>query len=200
MKTKDKILATALTLFNESNTQAATTNHIAKAMQISPGNLHYHYKNREEIVYKLYEQMKSKTELPVSKLPGTMAGLYEHFSELTQIYWEYRFFHRELLFLLSRDAKLKSLYIKDNLAHKERIKIGIVLLIQNGYLSLPQERLLEHLCDSILLTTQFWISFLTTLDAKLELQGVQDLFSHIKCTFRPYMTQKAFDELAALAD
>jgi len=198
MKTKDKILVTALTLFNEGNTQAATTNHIAKAMQISPGNLHYHYKNREEIVYKLYEQMKAKTELPISELPITMLDLYEHFNDLTQTYWEYRFFHRELLFLLSRDEKLKELYIKDNLAHKERIKIGIVLLVESGYLSLPDERLLEHLSDSILLTTQFWISFLTTLDAKLELQGMQDLFSHIKCNFRPYMTQKAIDELAEL--
>lgn len=57
MKTKDKILETALELFNTSNTQAATTNHIAAAMGISPGNLHYHYKNREEIIFSLYERM-----------------------------------------------------------------------------------------------------------------------------------------------
>ncbi len=49
MSTKLKILETARKLFNESNTQTATTNHIAKAMGISPGNLHYHYKNREEM-------------------------------------------------------------------------------------------------------------------------------------------------------
>ena len=97
MKTKDKILQVALDLFNESNTQAATTNHIAKAMGISPGNLHYHYKNREEIVLKLYEKMKSETELSVSELPSSMESLYRHFSHLANIYWEYRFFHKELL-------------------------------------------------------------------------------------------------------
>ena len=50
MSKKEAILETALELFNATNTQSATTNHIAKAAGISPGNLHYHYKNREEIV------------------------------------------------------------------------------------------------------------------------------------------------------
>jgi len=198
MKTKDKILLTALELFNKGNTQAATTNHIAKAMKISPGNLHYHYKNREEIVFKLYEQMKTKTELPVSELPTSMISLYEHFNLLAKIYWEYRFFHKELLFLLSRDEKLKELYTKDNLAHKERIKIANLKLIEEGYLHVEDQKALNHLVDTILLTTQFWISFLTTLDSSINEQNVAELFTHLKCTFRPYMTKKAFNELEQL--
>jgi AcrR family transcriptional regulator len=198
MKTKDKILLTALALFNEGNTQAATTNHIAKEMGISPGNLHYHYKNREEIIFKLYEQMKSKTELPISDLPSSMTTLYEHFNILAKAYWEYRFFHKELLFLLSRDENLKELYIKDNLAHRKRIRTANIKLMENGYLNIEDEKALEHLTDTILLTTQFWISFLTTLDSKIDEKNVENLFSHIKCTFRPYMTTKAFKELEIL--
>jgi AcrR family transcriptional regulator len=198
MKTKDKILQTALTLFNEGNTQSATTNHIAKAMGISPGNLHYHYKNREEIVFKLYEQMKTKTELPVPDLPFSMKTLYDHFNYLAKVYWEYRFFHKELLFLLSKDERLKKVYIKDNLAHKERIKKANLNMVENGYFDIEDQKALDHLVDNILLTTQFWISFLTTLDSKIDQKNVAELFSHIKCTFRPYMTQKAFDELDTL--
>lgn len=198
MRTKDKILITALALFNEGNTQAATTNHIAKAMGISPGNLHYHYKNREEIVLKLYEQMSHKTKLPLPDLPSSMLTLYEHFNHLANIYWEYRFFHKELLFLLSRNEKLKEVYTKDNLAHRERIKISTKQLIKNGYLKLEDEKALEHLVDTILLTTQFWISFLTTLDSKINEKNVAELFTHLKYTFKPYMTKKAFDELEQL--
>jgi AcrR family transcriptional regulator len=195
MKTKDKILQTALTLFNEGNTQSATTNHIAKAMGISPGNLHYHYKNREEIVFKLYEQMKTKTELPVPDLPFSMKTLYDHFNHLAKVYWEYRFFHKELLFLLSKDERLKKVYIKDNLAHKERIKKANLNMVENGYFHIEDQKALNHLVDNILLTTQFWISFLTTLDSKIDQKNVSELFSHLKCTFRPYMTKKAFEEL-----
>ena len=50
MSRKEDILEAARELFNEKGTQSSTTNHIAQAMDISPGNLHNHYKNREEIV------------------------------------------------------------------------------------------------------------------------------------------------------
>jgi AcrR family transcriptional regulator len=61
MSRKDEILNVALKLFNETNIQATTTNNIAKAMGISSGNLHYHYKNTEDIIRNLYEQLKSES-------------------------------------------------------------------------------------------------------------------------------------------
>ena len=43
MKTKDKIIAKAIDLFNIHGTKAISTNHIAKELGISPGNLYYHF-------------------------------------------------------------------------------------------------------------------------------------------------------------
>ena len=40
MATKDRIIETAIGLFNIHGTKAISTNHIAKAMGISPGNLY----------------------------------------------------------------------------------------------------------------------------------------------------------------
>ena len=47
-------------------------------MGISPGNLHYHYKNREEIVRLLYVEMREKMVLSIDALPRTLDELNEH--------------------------------------------------------------------------------------------------------------------------
>ncbi len=52
--TKIKIKNSAIHLFNTQETLSVSTNHIAKEANISPGNLYYHYKNKEEIVTDLY--------------------------------------------------------------------------------------------------------------------------------------------------
>ncbi|MBL8594525.1 MAG: helix-turn-helix transcriptional regulator, partial [Devosia sp.] len=55
--TKSRILDTALDLFNEQGTAPVTTNHIAEALSMSPGNLYYHYRNKAEIVRGLFARI-----------------------------------------------------------------------------------------------------------------------------------------------
>ena len=168
MSRKLEILETARKLFNETNTQTATTNHIAKAMEISPGNLHYHYKNREEIIFKLYLQLREEMSLAVDELPKSIKELQEHEKLLIKVQWKYRFFFRELLFLFSRDKSLERRYIEDNLAHRERIKIVMQNLVENSELEIPNEEALEYLVDAILMSWQFYTSYLYTLGQTLD--------------------------------
>lgn len=200
LTTKKKILATALKLFNEKNTQAATTNHIAAALGMSSGNLHYHFKNREAIIFALYEQMLSKTVLEHTDLPVTITQVHEHQLDLAKVYWEYRFFNRELLFLLSRDPELKAHYIKKNVAHKRRIRIVFEQLSANGYLHVPADHVYTQLVDTVLLCNQFWHSHLETLGIEVDETNLSGGFEHIEGAMHPYLTVKALDELAALQD
>lgn len=57
MKTKEKIIVTALNLFNQEGTDRVSTNHIADAAGISPGNLYYHFSNKEEIIRAICERL-----------------------------------------------------------------------------------------------------------------------------------------------
>lgn len=60
MKTADRILYTALSLFNEHGENAVTSVDIAMELDISPGNLYYHFKGKEVIVDKLIALHKSQ--------------------------------------------------------------------------------------------------------------------------------------------
>ena len=198
MKTKDKILLTALDLFNETGSQAATTNHIAKKMGISPGNLHYHYDNREEIIRILYVQMRDKLKLPVDKLPQTIAELVEHQKLILTVSWEYRFFNKELLCLLSRDEELQNIYIKDNIAHRARIRQVIQNLIDHGELDIAYDNIIEYIADTILLTVQFWNPFMITLGKTPNLDTLETGIQRSNEAMRPYLTKKALKTLAEL--
>jgi len=52
--TKSRILDTALALFNERGTANVTTNHISEALNMSPGNLYYHFRNKAAIVREIF--------------------------------------------------------------------------------------------------------------------------------------------------
>ena len=190
MSRKEAILEAALKLFNETNTQSATTNHIAKAMGISPGNLHYHYKNREEIVRLLYIQFRTENTLAVKDLPKTLQELREHEKLLIQNQWKYRFFFKEMLFLFSRDKILEDMYIKDNIAHRERISYSMKTFQKRGELNFPDEKSFEFLVDSILMSWQFYASYIHTLGKTLDSQGAVDLIEHINRAMYPYLTKK----------
>ena len=57
MKTKDKIIQTARILFNKHGYWNVTIRMIASELDISSGNLNYHYKKREDILEDLYFRM-----------------------------------------------------------------------------------------------------------------------------------------------
>jgi AcrR family transcriptional regulator len=178
MSRKLEILETARNLFNESNTQAVTTNHIAKAMGISPGNLHYHYANREEIIRVLYTQLNSESSLEIDELPKDIKTLNGHHKLLIKVQWRYRFFFRELLFLFSRDEKLRVMYVEDNIAHRTRIKKVMQNLVEHGEMQVANDEALEHLVDTLLMAWQFYTSYMYTLGECLDEKGIEKFITY----------------------
>ena len=111
LKTRDRILQTSLQLFNEYGEPRITTNHIADELDISPGNLYYHFRNKDDIIWLLFEQFERRMgavlQVPERRAPD-MEDMWLYLHLVFENIWEYRFFYRDLDNLLSRNKKLRT--------------------------------------------------------------------------------------------
>lgn len=145
--TKEKIKAAAMALFNASETLSVTTNHIAEKAGISPGNLYYHYKNKEAIVVELYLDMSAKFEsfesferIPSSKNPvAELLRMYDAFGDL---FYDYRFLMRDSAVLMAMYPSLKALFVERQAKRIVQIEMLLRFFISEGILeNIPEEEI-----------------------------------------------------------
>jgi AcrR family transcriptional regulator len=161
MKTRDRILQTSLELFNELGEPNVTTNHIADEMDISPGNLYYHFRNKDEIIYLLFErferQMGEMLEAPQSR-PPDMEDMWLYLHLVFESIWEYRFLYRDLNNLLSRNRKLHT-HFRRIVARKISTAVEIFQgLADIGVMEASAEQR-EALANNIALAATYWLNF-----------------------------------------
>lgn len=177
MKTREKILEAALQLFNTDGTAAVSTNHIAEALGMSPGNLYYHFRNKEEIIRALFEQQFARSDtifdLPADR-PATLADLERLVRANFAMLWDFRFMYRELIALLRRDEQLKQRWV----AIRARGFAGFHELFDSfvaaGVLRRPAEQAeVERLAELCWLLSEFWL-------ANVEVSGQEVSPAHLE--------------------
>src|SRR6266540_6392160 len=111
--TRERILAAARRLFNEQGTSVVSTNHIAAAAGLSPGNLYYHFADKQEIIRGLHAQYAAAHEDRWRPGPDgrvDLETLRRNVAEGMALAWRYRFLGREILALLRADPHLRAAY------------------------------------------------------------------------------------------
>lgn len=94
MTTKEKILNTALLLFNKEGIEDITVRDIAKAIGISHGNLCYHYPNKEVIIETLYQQLVDELNKELDKVQRDVISIELIYNVLITTYktlYKYKF-------------------------------------------------------------------------------------------------------------
>lgn len=165
MKTKDKIIETARLLFNEKGTRHVTTNHISEGAGISPGNLYYHFRNKEDIIRALFERLAAEGFEEYQKVlqqypPGTLESMDQTFSMIQTFNWRYRFFKRELTALIMNDPLLKERFGDVNRMQLTVIGQSIRQAMEKGFLRPLDDRTLGLLTEEVWLVTLFWLNYL----------------------------------------
>lgn len=108
-RTAERILATALDLFNRYGEPNVATTLIASGMGISPGNLFYHFAAKELLVNALFDEYVHDMDqlLPAAADVQDMEHAWFFMHSLFELIWRHRFIYRDLNDLLSKNRHLE---------------------------------------------------------------------------------------------
>lgn len=158
--TRARVLAAALTLFNDRGTARVTTNHIAAEAGLSPGNLYYWFRNKQQVIRALVEQWLHDVEAQVAEVheqPAHVHALWDDLSRNADLERRYRFVRRELLALMHDDPEL-ALACRNTYQRRLASQVAYVCrLVQVGVLRAPEPpRTPEDIAVALWLVAEYW--------------------------------------------
>src|SRR3954469_7752558 len=109
-RTAERILEVTLDLFNRFGEPNVSTTLISAELNISPGNLYYHYPAKDELINSLFDRYeKSLGELlNAADDVRDVEDAWFFLHTLFELIWQYRFLYRDLNDLLSRNRRLET--------------------------------------------------------------------------------------------
>jgi len=202
-RTRERILETALAMFNELGEPSVATTAIAFEMGISPGNLYYHYRSKEAIVADLFAEFRREIETtlaaPEARLPNAEdCWLFLHL--VFEAIWKYRFIYRDINDLVAR-YRVIEVQFRRILAHKIRVAEQILGGLVKGGQMRAEPSEISTLAQNIVLVASYWMSFENARDPRAVQDGhtlARGAF-HVISLAAPYLEpreRELFDQLA----
>lgn len=203
MTTRERIIETAIELFNAQGTKAVTTNHIAAAAGISPGNLYYHFRNKADIIRAIFAQMDAVGLADYQRIiavhpAGSAAAMEETFLMIQRFNWRYRFFKRELTALILNDPVLREGHLKVHRAMLALVRHSLDSSIALGILRPMDERERSLLTEEIWLLTLFWLNYLEVGGEEVTEATLRRGNDVVRNAVRCHLTAAALAQLEAL--
>lgn len=159
---RDRILATGLQLFNERGSNAVSTNTIADALGISPGNLYYHFDSKEAIIRELWDQAEAMMAPAFDAVAANSTfapdGLVRFLVDGIHGVWRFRFFFWDFDSLVAQDPQFADSVATVLDRTRARIREILRALIDEGVMADPTEpRDLERLSTNLELIYINWV-------------------------------------------
>jgi AcrR family transcriptional regulator len=189
MKTRDRILATSLMLFNEEGEQNVTTVDIANEMEISPGNLYYHFHGKGSIIDQLYSQYEQEMTSLLEQSLDRLESLEDHWLFIYVIFEEifkFRFFY-----LNASDIMLRYPEIERSFRKLIAVKIGTIGQLCHkltGRVNLDSRNMdIRLLAENIVLNMIYWFPYQKLLHPEMDCsQQIHKGVYHILNLVLPY--------------
>lgn len=187
--TRQRILDCSLAMFNTQGEPNVTTNHIADELEISPGNLYYHFRNKDDIIEQLFARFDARMDDALAAPDGRLPGLEDIWLQLHLVFeciWDYRFLYRDIVEILSRNRRLRIRFARilkraDDNAHQ--VMRG---LSQAGVMRASASEL-DAAATNILVIATFWLNYAAVRGEKDEQVAIRAGIVQVMMLLAPFL-------------
>ncbi len=199
MSTKEKILDTAKELFNINGVENVTTRHIACKINISQGNLHYHYPNKNELIIELHKLFLEEILKRMAMVGLTEFNLelwYKLLFSAFKVMYEYRFFFIDALVIWRKIDSIK----QNTIAFYKQGKFQFDFLISqlNDRELLRKditEKQFDNLHKHISIFYNSWLTLSDIIAENKDPERIPQYFANlIFSIWVPYLSEKGLDD------
>jgi AcrR family transcriptional regulator len=159
-RTRERILALSLQLFNDFGEPNVTTSNLAEEMNISPGNLYYHFRNKDDIINCLFSDFEKEIGQMLDAPPSaaTVEDAWMFLHTLYELIWRYRFFYRDLNNLLANNRTVET-HFKRIIAHSTQVARRLADGLRNNGELKANDREMDALATNMVVVATYWLSY-----------------------------------------
>ncbi len=206
-RTAERILEVTLALFNRFGEPNVSTTLISAELNISPGNLYYHYPAKDELINALFNRFERGLGdlLGASDDVRNVEDAWFFMHTLFELIWQYRFLYRDLNDLLSKNRRLET-HFQLVLKNKTRAARGLLDGMRRGGALQIDSREIDATATSIVVLLTYWLSYEYVRDPRhaLEPDNAQAALlrgaQHVLNLLAPYLEAGQRAHLLKLAD
>lgn len=190
MRTRDLILEVALVLLNECGESIVTSVDLANEMNISPGNLYYHFKGKEQVVEELYAQFHARVLIALQEITSQARGdSKETLAALTvvsEILQQFKFISQDVRGVHERYPSLRASLSK-LLTLLFQTLAGLVKLVMDKSKVTDSSKASQLLAGNLLYTLINYGGFDTLIESNSEAPpGIEE---HLYLHFLPFLDE-----------
>ena len=188
-QTRQRILDASLMMFNAQGEPNVTTNHIADELEISPGNLYYHFRNKDDIIEQLFAVYEQRMDAALVAPSGRLPGLEDVWLQLHLVFeciWDYRFLYRDLVDILSRNRRLRMRFARILKRADEQAHTVMRGLVQAGVMRASADEV-DAASTNILVIATFWMNYAAARGDKDERASIRDGIVQVMMLIAPFL-------------
>jgi AcrR family transcriptional regulator len=193
--TRGKILEACRILFNERGPAEVTTAEIAQSVGISEGNLHYHFRRKQQILVALFAEFEAALDQvaadrgcwPARRADGP-EPYRDYLAAWFNVMWEWRCFYGASVYRLAPALTPRLMALTDR--GQAKVRQALSEMVASGRLKLEQDEI-DRLVVNAWIVATYWIDYLRTR------QGVEVItrdhlrwgFAQVQALFTPHATR-----------